>query len=117
MTIQISGFYDDEDDYEDYGDFGSNCENATIFSKCHHCQNTIIIANSWTPGGCNDYGGFIDKCVNCSAVLDIHVGRDINMSSIVSGATKLGTYDDEIPNQHANVRERFGLSALLDTKK
>lgn len=37
-------------------------------------------------GGANDYGNFEVECLKCKHHFDIYVGRDIDASSIKSGA-------------------------------
>lgn len=69
---------------------------ATITSKCPACGNSIEIENRWTPGGVNDYGGYILQCIKCSHIFALHVCRDINDSRVVSGAKQIDQYDDEL---------------------
>lgn len=58
-----------------------------IIIKCEKCGNIINIKKSWFPGGCNDYGSFVLKCDKCGHIFEHYVGRDIDCSDVISGAT------------------------------
>ena len=62
-------------------------ESETLFTKCPNCGNPIVIRKVWIPGGCNDYGSFLVECLKCKNRFEIYVGRDVDESSIESGAT------------------------------
>jgi hypothetical protein len=66
-----------------------------LYLKCKKCKSDIVIEKNWTPGGLNDYGGYILECVNCLHVFSVHIGRDIYESSVKMGARQLDKYDDE----------------------
>lgn len=55
--------------------------------KCPNCNNSIIISKVWYPGGENDYGSFVLECNKCKTVFEISVGRDVDASSVESGAS------------------------------
>lgn len=61
----------------------------TIIAQCPNekCNNRIIIDKKFYPGGVNDYGSFEVKCNECQEQFIIEVGRDVDASSIESGAT------------------------------
>jgi hypothetical protein len=83
---------------------------STIVSNCEKCSNPIEINNCWTPGGVNDYGGFILQCSECCHVFDIYIGRDIMMSSVKKGAKVLDTYDRDIDGDKYNALSKHGLA-------
>jgi len=70
-------------------------DTATVIGTCPHCGNTIEIDKIWEPGGVNDYGGYALQCLKCRRPFHLHLGRDIQMSRVRSGAKVLDTYDDE----------------------
>ncbi len=84
----------------------------TLTSSCPapRCKQQIQIAKNWTPGGMNDYGGFVLRCNSCGTISSIHVGRDVNDSEITSGAAILDRYDDEVGNK-AVVLQRHGIKS------
>jgi hypothetical protein len=84
-------------------------EAATITTQCPYCENQIEIQQNWTPGGVNDYGGWVLQCAKCAKPLHVHVGRDIQMSRVTSGAVILADYDDEVEGSKERVLDRFGL--------
>ncbi len=66
-------------------------ERSMMITKCPSCSNKIIINKVWYPGGLNDYGSFVVECNNCKHVFDIYVGRDVDASSVESGAKIIET--------------------------
>ena len=64
-------------------------EEEILIKKCPKCGNTIIINQVWIPGGCNDYGSFEVECLKCKQRFDMYIGRDVDESSIESGAILL----------------------------
>ena len=82
---------------------------ATISSECPVCNNAIEIDNRWTPGGVNDYGGYVLQCIACNHVFALHVGRDVNDSRVTGGAKKIDQYDDELGNKE-QVLKKHGLA-------
>lgn len=64
-------------------------EKARLITNCPKCGNEILIDKVWYPGGCNDYGSFEVECLECHKVFDIFIGRDIDASSVISGAKEL----------------------------
>ena len=85
-------------------------KSETIMSYCPHCGNRIRIYRVWAPGGANDRGGWVLECVGCRKPFHQHLGKDIEMSSITSGALVLATYDDEVAGSKDDVLQRYGLS-------
>lgn len=61
-------------------------EESLLIAKCK-CGNTVEIKKVCYPGGCNDFGSFSVKCDKCGETFEIKVGRDVNASNIISGAT------------------------------
>ena len=86
-------------------------EYATILAKCPSCGNSVKVENGWTPGGVYDKGGFVLACEECKAPFELHVGRDINMSRVQTGASVLETYDDEIDGSRESALARHGLKS------
>lgn len=62
-------------------------ENELLIATCPKCGNKIYINKTWYPGGCNDYGMFVLKCDKCGHVFEIDIGRDVDASNVISGAT------------------------------
>lgn len=60
------------------------------------CQNPIQISVGRWPGGCNDSGGWVLKCAKCSHVFPLNVKNPDDASKVKSGATILGTWDNEV---------------------
>lgn len=85
-------------------------ESETLIASCgtQKCGQTVEISKHWTPGGVNDYGGYVLKCKGCGAVFSVHVGRDIHDSRVVRGAELLDTYDDELGNR-AEILAKHGI--------
>jgi hypothetical protein len=84
-------------------------ETAQILSQCPYCAKGVIIEQNWTAGGVNDYGGWVLKCSKCEKPFDARVGRDIQMSRVVSGAAILESYDDEVSGDKDRVLNKYGL--------
>ncbi len=84
-------------------------ESAVVSTNCDKCGNTIEINKLWTPGGVNDYGGYVLQCEKCGYIFHLHLGRDINDSSVRKGAKVLATYDDEVGNQQ-EILKQYGLA-------
>jgi len=82
---------------------------ATRSARCPDCGQPVEIELRWTPGGVNDYGGFVLKCDGCGNPFHVHIGRDVMDSYVVSGATLLGKYDDHVEGDKAKVFEQHGL--------
>jgi hypothetical protein len=81
---------------------------AAHLLECPYCGNSITIVQAWTPGGMNDYGGYVLKCKKCSKPFHYYLGRDIEMSRVVDGAEVLATYDRDVGNRD-NVLDKYGL--------
>jgi len=74
-------------------------ETATVSGHCPHCSHRFSIAQRWTAGGTNDYGGYVLQCLKCNQVFAYHLGRDINDSTVTEGAKVLDSYDNELGNK------------------
>ena len=61
-------------------------EESLLSTKCPKCGNPIVIRKKWYSGGCNDYGSFVLECDKCGEQFEIRVGRDVDASSVESGA-------------------------------
>lgn len=84
-------------------------EAAQLTAQCGKCTHPIEVLQRWTPGGINDYGGYVLACENCGHIFHLRLGRDINDSKVMHGAKVLETYDDEVEDKAA-VLARFGLT-------
>ena len=83
-------------------------ERSTLSTQCPACSQPVQIAQQWTAGGIIDYGGYVLKCSRCGHVYHLRLGRDINDSLVVSGASVVEAYDDDVGNK-AEVLSRHGL--------
>lgn len=36
-----------------------------ISTLCPKCNSKIVVQKNWTPGGMNDYGGYVLECIKC----------------------------------------------------
>ena len=61
-------------------------EYSKVLIQCPKCGNQVIINKVWYPGGDNDYGIFTLECKKCSHIFDYYLGRDVEASSVESGA-------------------------------
>jgi hypothetical protein len=82
-------------------------ETALLITSCK-CGNCITIEQIWMPGGVNDSGGFVVKCSECGVANGVHIGCDVRMSRVSTGATLLARYDDDRGDREATVA-RYGL--------
>lgn len=82
-------------------------ETATLIVRCPHCTNEVTIEKRWTPGGVNDYGGWVIQC-KCKQHFAVRIGRDVSDSNILSGGTVVAKYDDELKNKQ-EVLKQYGL--------
>lgn len=77
----------------------------------HGCGQLINIEKNWTAGGVNDRGGYILKCAGCGGVFAFNLGRDISDSRVISGATKIDYWDDEVEGSKEATLKKHGLSS------
>lgn len=84
---------------------------GTLTAPCpkQGCGNIVEIDQAWTPGGVNDYGGFILRCTTCSTVFPLPVGRDVNDSDVRAGAELLDRWDEEIEGDKERALRAHGL--------
>jgi hypothetical protein len=73
------------------------------------CNNVITVEQNWIAGGKNDYGGFILKCIACGTIFDMWVGRDVDASRVLGGATLLAKYHRDVPGDREATRTKHGL--------
>ena len=83
-------------------------DSAFLCVNCPTCKNEIKINNVWTPGGVNDYGGWVVECNNCSTKSHVRIGRDVRVSEMISGAKLIDQYDDELGNKE-EILSKYGL--------
>lgn len=83
---------------------------GTVRLGCPGCNAPIVIEQNWTAGGINDYGGYVLQCSSCKHTLHFRLGRDINDSRVVSGATVLATYDEAVDGEKESVLKQFDLA-------
>lgn len=81
----------------------------TVELECKNCRAQIVIQQNWTAGGINDYGGYILQCTACKQVLHFRLGRDVNDSRVVSGATVLAAYDEAVEGERESLLQQYGL--------
>jgi hypothetical protein len=62
---------------------------STLIATCpkEDCNNKVWINRVYIQGGVNDKGSFKVKCNECDTEFQIAIGRDVELSSIQSGAT------------------------------
>jgi hypothetical protein len=77
--------------------------------KCPNCKDNINISVGRYPGGINDYGGWVLECAMCAKKFQISVKNPDDLSSVVSGASVVASWDDEMENK-AGVLAAHGLS-------
>lgn len=77
--------------------------------KCPKCQSNINISVGRYPGGCNDSGGWVLVCTTCSEKFQVPVKNPDDLSSVISGATVVASWDNELGNM-AKVLAEHGLS-------
>lgn len=82
---------------------------AHLQSACPKCSSKIEAEQNWTAGGINDYGGWVLRCNSCGALFHLRLGRDINDSRVIHGATVVDAYDDELKNKD-EILKKHGLS-------
>src|ERR1035437_10011332 len=88
-------------------------ESATMLCYCPHCGKKSQISQVRTPGGVDDDGGWVLKCSGCANPFRQHVGRDIQMSRVIWGASVLETYDDNVAGSRNHALEKYRLSESL----
>lgn len=78
-----------------------NVEHRDEVVKCPRptCQNPIHISVGRWPGGMNDSGGWVLKCVKCHHVFPLNVKNPDDASRVHSGAMILGSWDNELGNR------------------
>jgi hypothetical protein len=68
-----------------------------------------MIERIWEAGGANDYGGWVIQCKSCGKPFDLHIGRDVDFSNIISGGTVLDKYYED-QGDRAEVLERYKIT-------
>ncbi len=77
--------------------------------KCPECKSNINISVGRYPGGCNDSGGWVLKCATCNEEFPVPVKNPDDLSSVISGASVVASWDNEIGSK-AEVLAEHGLS-------
>lgn len=92
-----------------------NVEHRSEVAKCPQptCQNPIHISVGRWPGGINDSGGWVLKCLKCDHVFPLNVRNPDDASEVESGATILGSWDDELGDRE-EVLAAHGAAAASD---
>jgi len=67
--------------------------------KCPTCEKPIHISVGRWPGGDNDSGGWVLKCIGCDHVFPVNVKNPDDVSRVDSGATILASWDNDIGNR------------------
>jgi len=68
-------------------------------AKCPNCGANINLKVGRYPGGINDSGGWVLKCNACASLFPLEVKNPNDASSVLSGATIIDRWDDEIDNR------------------
>jgi ssDNA-binding Zn-finger/Zn-ribbon topoisomerase 1 len=77
--------------------------------KCPNCRANINLKVGRYPGGVNDSGGWVLRCSVCASVFPLTVKNPDDASSVLSGATIIGSWDDEI-NNRADILVEHGVA-------
>lgn len=77
--------------------------------KCPRCKSNINISIGRYPGGCNDSGGWVLACATCGEKFQVSVKNPEDLSSVVSGASVVASWNNEIGDK-AEVLAEHGLS-------
>ncbi len=67
--------------------------------KCPICGAKINLSVGRYPGGINDSGGWVLKCDACASLFPLEVKNPDDASSVLSGATIVDSWDDEIDSR------------------
>lgn len=69
-----------------------------VVGKCPHagCESTFTLSLGRWHGGENDSGGFVLECESCLGLSYVRVPNPDDASSVMSGARKVATWDDEV---------------------
>lgn len=76
-----------------------NVEYRDEIAKCPSCKANIKLKVGRWPGGINDTGGWVLKCDTCAALFPLKVKNPDDASSVLSGATVIDSWDDEMDNR------------------
>lgn len=68
-------------------------------AKCPNCRANIHLKVGRYQGGFNDSGGWVLKCDTCASLFPIEVKNPDDASGVVSGATIMESWDNEIGNR------------------
>lgn len=68
-------------------------------AKCPNCGANINLKVGRYRGGVNDSGGWILNCHACASLFPLEVKNPDDASSVLSGATVIDSWDDEINNR------------------
>ncbi|MNK02012.1 hypothetical protein D3C87_198280 [compost metagenome] len=78
-------------------------------AKCPNCRANINLKVGRWPGGINDSGGWLLKCSACASLFPLRVKNPEDASSVLSGATIIDSWDDEIDNR-AHILAKHGIT-------
>ncbi|TVU89663.1 hypothetical protein [Vreelandella titanicae] len=78
-------------------------------AKCPNCGANINLKVGRYPGGINDSGGWVLKCNACASLFPLEVKNPDDASSVLSGATIIDSWDDEI-NNRAHTLAKHGVA-------
>ena len=67
--------------------------------KCPKCESNINLSIGRFPGGVNDSGGWVLKCSACGEKFAVPVKNPDDLSSVVSGASAIDSWDNELENK------------------
>lgn len=86
-----------------------NAVNRDEIAKCPNCGANINLKVGRYPGGINDSGGWVLKCNACASLFPLEVKNPDDASSVLSGATIIDSWDDEIDNR-AHTLAKYGVA-------
>lgn len=86
-----------------------NAVHRDEIAKCPSCGANIKLEVGRFPGGINDSGGWVLKCNSCDSFFPLNVKNPDDASTVLSGATIIDIWDDEIANR-ALVLSKHGVA-------
>jgi hypothetical protein len=76
-----------------------NAVHRDEIAKCPSCGANIKLKVGRFPGGINDSGGWVLRCNACDSFFPLNVKNPDDASTVLSGATIIDSWDDEIENR------------------
>lgn len=85
--------------------------------KCPECKSNINISVGRYPGGCNDSGGWVLKCATCNEEFPVPVKNPDDLSSVISGASVVASWDNEIGSKAEVLAEQLTRTLLTEATR